>query len=89
MVGTYNVYADKKIFTDYIREQGIDYVYIFVLDDYFISEFSDMFEDKLVTYFDNSSGLYMVVDKGADLVSFVPVPTGMAIENLKAEYGVD
>ena len=82
----YGVRADRENFTEYLRGQGVDYVYILKIDDYFEREFGGMFSDELRMYHDGSVHMYRIVDENG-AVSFVPVTKGAAIPVLNEQYG--
>lgn len=82
----YGMRADRKNFSEYLREQAVDFIYVYKADTYFIEEFGPMFSDNLVGFFDGSGGFYMVVDNGGDEVAFEVVNNPLVLEQLRADF---
>ncbi len=84
----YMVVADQENFSEYLRENEVDFLYIFSLNDYFLEEFSGMFADNLAERIDGSVYLYAVHDKG-DSMEFVGVYSGDQYRELRQQWGLD
>ncbi len=84
--GGYDVEVDTARFTEFLREKEIDYVFVEKVDEYFIEEFSPMFEDFLMGFHDGSAHMYKVVDNGSGIL-LVPVYNATHFEILREQYG--
>ncbi|MCL2539166.1 MAG: hypothetical protein FWE66_02395, partial [Oscillospiraceae bacterium] len=75
---------DRQGFSDYLRDKNITFVYVnYRIDDYFLEEFSPLFEDSLALTFDDSARLYYVDDSGGGLVNLIPVHNADGIRLLR------
>jgi len=75
---------DKKGFSTFLRDNGITFVYVnYRIDDYFLQEFSPLFEDSLALTYDDSARLYFVGDGEGDLVNLIPVYSADGIRALR------
>lgn len=83
----YSIRANRANFSEFLREQDVDFVYVYKTDDYFINEFSSMFSDNLVGFFDGSGGFYMVIDNGGSELSFEAVGNSAALAQLREDFG--
>ncbi len=83
----YGVRANRENFSEYLREQEADFVYVYKTNDYFIDEFSSMFSDKLISFFDGSGGFYMVIDNGGSEVAFEAVGNNIALAQMRETFG--
>ena len=84
----YMVYADKKNFAQYLRDNDVDLVYLFSLNEYFYEEFSDMFADGLAERTDGSVYFYAVHDLGDDM-ELVGIYSSDHYRELRQEWGLD
>ncbi|MBR0451757.1 MAG: hypothetical protein IJI78_07165 [Oscillospiraceae bacterium] len=84
----YMVYATKENFAQYLRENDVDLVYLYNLNEYFYEEFADMFTDGLAERTDGSVYLYAVHDLG-DSMEFVGIYSGDHYRELRAQWGLD
>ncbi|MEG1180763.1 MAG: hypothetical protein RSD39_01885, partial [Oscillospiraceae bacterium] len=57
--GMYDAVVDKSIFVKYLRENEADFLYVFRVDDYFLAQFRDMFDDGLMSVLDKTGAMYM------------------------------
>ena len=84
----YMVYADKAKFAQYLRDNDVDLVYLFSLNEYFYEEFSDMFADGLAERTDGSVYFYAVHDLGDDM-ELVGIYSSDHYRELRQEWGLD
>lgn len=82
----YMVVANKENFAEFLRENDVDFLYIFSLNQYFMDEFAPMFNDGLMERIDGSVYLYAVHDMG-DSMEFVGVYSGDQYLELKEAWG--
>ena len=70
-VGRYDVNVDASRFSHYLRDNEVEYVFVYETDDYFVEEFARLFSDGLQG---GKGMLYAVEGYGADgLVQLTPV----------------
>jgi len=85
-VGLREVALDSKGFSDYLRENNVNMVYVnYRIDDYFLEEFSHLFEDNLAYTFDDSARVYYVVDELEEEVKLVPILNSQQLKDFKGE----
>ena len=77
---------NKENFAEFLRENDVDFLYIFSLNQYFMDEFAPMFNDGLMERIDGSVYLYAVHDMG-DSMEFVGVYSGDQYLELKEAWG--
>ncbi|MEA4911242.1 MAG: hypothetical protein VB092_01335 [Oscillospiraceae bacterium] len=82
----YGMRADRAGFSQYLIDEGVDYIYVLKIDDYFEQEFGGMFSDALRMYHDGAVHMYRVVNTQGSL-SFIPATKGAAIPMLNEQYG--
>ncbi|MEG0911968.1 MAG: hypothetical protein RSG53_00030 [Oscillospiraceae bacterium] len=85
-VGRYDTEVDAKRFTEFLREKEIDYVFIQKVDDYFTEEFSSMFSDNMIGFYDGTANMYKVTDDGVNLL-LVPTYGTKQVQALRDQYG--
>jgi len=85
---SYMVYADQENFAQYLRDNDVDLVYLFNLNEYFYEEFADMFADGLAERTDGSCYFYAVHDLGDDM-EFVGIYSSDHYRELRQEWGLD
>lgn len=78
--------ADKAMFSEFIIDDGIDYIFVQKLDDYFHQEFGPMFSDNLMGFYDGTVYMYKVTVEN-DEVFCVPVYSAEHVEKLREQYG--
>jgi hypothetical protein len=83
----YQVRIDKASFIAYLRQKQVNYVYVFSVDTYFTDEFSDLFDDRLMSFYDGTTKVYMVIDKPDGFI-LAPVSDGQLIDYVKQQYQV-
>lgn len=86
--GFYDAPVDADRFIAFVREKGIDYLFVLQPNDYFYEEFAPLFSDYLAGYSDRSAYIYMVVDHGGDDFTLVPVSEARFLPSLREQYGV-
>ena len=84
----YMVYATKENFAQYLRDNEVDLVYLFNLNEYFYEEFADMFTDGLTERTDGSVYFYAVHDMGDDM-ELVGLYSSDHYRELRTEWGLD
>ncbi len=84
----YDEPVDPDTFIAFLRENQIDLLYVYLMDDYFYTEFGPLFSDQLAGAMDKTIFFYLVVDNGGSDIQFVPVPSGKALENVRTRYGM-
>ena len=84
----YMVYATKENFAQYLRDNDVDLVYLFNLNEYFYEEFADMFADGLAERTDGSVFFYAVHDLGDDM-ELVGIYSSDHYRELRQEWGLD
>ncbi len=84
--GRYDTEVDVARFSEFIREKEIDYVYVQKIDDYFREEFSPMFTDNLMGFYDGTASMYKVIYEG-DEVRFTPTYNTASVQRLREQYG--
>ncbi|MBQ8995588.1 MAG: hypothetical protein IJ091_07215 [Oscillospiraceae bacterium] len=83
----YMVVATKENFAQFLRENDVDLLYLFNLNDYFYEEFADMFADHLDERSDGSCYFYAVHDLG-DSMEFVGIYSSDHYRELRQEWGL-
>ena len=79
---------DRESFSEYLLKKNITFVYVnYRIDDYFLEEFSPMFEDQLALTFDDSARLYYVDGTSSDTVKLIPVHKADGIRALRETGG--
>ncbi len=86
MTYPYAIYATPETFSDYLREQNVDFVFVLKSNQAFLDGFSQMFEDNLAYYYDGSGHIYAVIDEGGKEVWFKPISNVKQLEEYKKEY---
>ena len=84
VVGLREYKMDRKGFSDFLKENEINLVYVnYGADEYFFNEFGPLFEDGLSYTYDDSTRIYYVVDEGNEEVNLVPVLNSEQLKQLK------
>jgi hypothetical protein len=80
-VYSYDVEATVESFSEYLRNNEVNLLFVYQVNAYFLEEFSDMFEDGLNDYYDGSRKFYHVTDDGEKL-SFSPIYSGEQLDEI-------
>ncbi len=83
MTYPYAVYATPETFSDYLRENEVDFIFVLKSNQALLDGFSHMFEDNLALFYDGSVHMYDIVDDGGDTVFFVPIFKPAQIEEYR------
>lgn len=83
--GIYDTEVTRQQFADYLVEQDVDLVYVLAIDDYFISEFSDLFTDRLSAFLGSQASMYFVINDNGN-VTLTPCGGGAHYRKLQVQY---
>jgi len=78
---SYDVEATVESFSEYLRDNEVNLLFVYQVNTYFLEGFSDMFEDGLNDYYDGSRKFYHVIDDGEKL-SFSPIYSGEQLDEI-------
>lgn len=84
----YEVRVDRALFVRDLRDNDADLVFILMMDQYFFDEMRLLFSDGLTGAADKSARLYLVVDRGGDDITMMPVHSEQHLEQMRLQYGV-
>lgn len=86
-LGLYDARVGRQDFIDYVRQERINLLYVYRVNDYFSETFGSMFTDELAGFYNGSVAFYYVVDNGGSDVTFAAIYQPHALEEMRAEYG--